>query len=259
MDAEGEVAGDLVRDAGSWAEGFAAMVAQATDKAVLVENNADAIAAARTVPAAAALLTGLDDGLDGGPGPAADALDLAIPMKMGAKGPDLAGWVKLALLAVPALDGPGLLAWEAANEPTYQPFPASKKLEVLKALSERATALGVAMPDRSAPKPAPAAVKPKTAQGSLMDAQVQNTATDLDKWQAEATSQLSGLITEASTLALAGRVRVQMDALKLRDLVAWQRLDGLFEAHLQSLRAAGAKRPGDGPLVQDGDPGPSAD
>ena len=261
VDAEGEVTADLFTDAGRFAEASVALWAAGGDPAVLAENNADALQAAYLWPSAAALLNTLPLIL-----PAGDVAPdpMAIPMRMGAKGPDLAGWVKLAVAAIAPLDTAGRVAWKAANLPTYEPFPASRKMEIAKAL---------AAPQGAAPAPAKAV---PAAQGSLIGGAVasarqqaqpaavpgagSSTVQPAAEWAKEVTDQLSTLITLPSVVALAGRLRVRMDQMKQDDGGVWREVDQAFIRRMAELAPPPGDTPApDGPLVQDGDPGPNAD
>ena len=249
IDAEGEVAGDLMRDAGLWAEAFVEVFRDATDKAVVLENNADAIAAARAFPSAAGLLSNLSVTPAAPAGP-----DHYIPLKITGRGPDFTTYIKAAAASYTGLDEVGRAQWVEVNEPTFRPFPAtyrpfsgSKWLEAMKAASA----------PQADPAPAAKAVSP-APQDLLLDTSKPAEGASADElWAGDLVGTLPGLISEASLLSLVARSRVRMDAVMISDPALWKRVSGAFEERMAQLKV---KPPADdaGPHQQDGDPGHGA-
>ena len=211
VDAEGEVESDVFTDPGLFAEAFVRLVGQSASPGQVWENNRDAIEAARSHPAAAALLAPAPDA-----GPTA-----AIPMRTTGRGADLTGWIKAAKDVIAALTADDLPRWVASNEPIYRPFPASKRLEVSKALAERSTALGVGIPQASPADLLGTAPKPGQTR---------------PEWAADQHAELDRAETSMQVLQHAARIRDMMLQLQGDDVKLWGKLDDAFTARLLDLR-----------------------
>ena len=219
VDAEGEVVDDMITDPGIYAERLIRLFDPSDRKSMVLENNLEAIQAVMAaMPGEAILLQMLLDRavpVDNGP-------TAAIEMKTNGRGADLGDWIKRAKNVIGTLDADELARWAANNEPVYGPFPASKRLEVSKALAERSTALGV-----TPPKPQPAADLLSTKK------EVGKTAA---QWVDEQTVELDEAETSAAVVAHAERIRQQMEELKDQDAALWRTVNEAFTARLVDLK-----------------------
>lgn len=217
VDAEGEVAADLFTDPGLFAEAFLGLWGvDAAAHPALRENNAEALTAAAAFPEGADLAR-----------IASGEPDLAIMLVPGPRGPDITGWIKAAKEAIAALDAPTLPRWVAANEPTYRPFPASKRLEVSRAITERAKALGAPPPPQAGLPLASTAAEPKADPAPTLDD---------DAWAGEQGVLLGKAKTPDDVLALVERAKERMAQLNTSNPTVWRRVGNLFESRLDMLR-----------------------
>ena len=221
VDAEGEVVDDVITDPGIYVERLTGLFDANDNKAMVIENNLEAIEAVMAAqPGEGDLLETLRDRA-APPVPVDDGPTAAIVMKANGRGADLGDWIKRAKNVIGTLDADQLAAWVANNEPVYGPFPASKRLEVGKALSERSTALGVSPP------------KAQPSTDLLGQQPVGKTAA---QWVEEQVMELDLADTSAAVVAHAERIQQQMTELKDHHTGLWRTVNDAFTARMTDLK-----------------------